>query len=49
MIILPVVLFGLLAKWEEQWVPDERKRKLWARSLIAGSIVVAILIAGLRR
>ncbi len=33
---------------EPQWLPDEGKRKLYARGLIIGSIVVAILIAWLR-
>ena len=47
--ILPVVLFSWLAKREERILPDEQQRKLWARSLIAGSIVVAVLISWLRK
>lgn len=47
--ILPVVFFGWLAKREERWLPDERQRKLWARGLIAGSILLALLISWLRR
>jgi hypothetical protein len=46
--ILPVVFFSWLAKREERLIPDEAKRKLWARSLIAGSIVLAIVINQLR-
>jgi hypothetical protein len=48
-LILPVFFFSWLAKHEERWVPDERQRKLWARSLIAGSILLAVLIHALRR
>ncbi len=43
-ILIPVFLFSWLAKKEPQWLPDESKRKLWARGLIAGSIVLAIVI-----
>lgn len=47
--ILPVVFFSWLAKREERILPDEQQRKLWARSLIAGSILVALLISWLRK
>jgi 4-hydroxybenzoate polyprenyltransferase len=43
-ILIPVFLFSWLAKKEPQWLPDEAKRKVWARSLIGGSIVLAIII-----
>ena len=46
--ILPAFFFMFLAKHEDQFLPDESKRKLYARSLIAGSIVLAIVIAKLR-
>jgi hypothetical protein len=47
-LLLPALFFMWLAKREERFMPDEAKRKLWARGLIAGSIILAILIAGLR-
>lgn len=47
-ILIPIFLFSWLSKKEPLWLPDEAKRKLYARSLIAGSIVVAILIAWLK-
>jgi hypothetical protein len=47
-ILIPIFLFSWMSKREPQWLPDERKRKLYARSLILGSIVMAILIAWLR-
>ena len=46
--ILPAVFFMWLAKHEDRFIPDESKRKLYARSLIIGSILVAIAIAKLR-
>lgn len=48
-LILPAVLFLVLAKLEPRFIPDESKRKLWARSLIAGSLAVAVLISWLRK
>ncbi len=47
-ILIPVFLFSWLSKNEPRWLPDETKRKLYARSLIAGSILLAILITWLR-
>lgn len=46
--ILPAIFFMWLAKRENRFIPDESKRKLYARSLIIGSIVLAIAIAKLR-
>jgi hypothetical protein len=48
-ILIPIFLFSWLASKEPQWIPDERKRKLWARSLIAGSILFAILVSWLKK
>jgi hypothetical protein len=48
-LILPVLLFGWLAKKEESFIPDLAKRKLWARGLIAGAILVTLLIHWLRQ
>ena len=47
-LLVPIFLFSWLSKKEPIWLPDEGKRKLYARSLIVGSILVAILIAKLR-
>ena len=47
--ILPAVLFMWLAKREDRFIPDESKRKLYARSLIGGSVLVAILIGWLKK
>ncbi len=47
-ILIPIFLFSWLGRKELQWLPDEGKRKRYARSLIIGSILVAILIAWLR-
>jgi ATP/ADP translocase len=48
-LILPAFFFMWLAKREDRIIPDEAKRKLYARGLIAGSITLAILIACIRR
>jgi hypothetical protein len=46
--IIPAFFFMWLAKREDRFIPDEAKRKLYARSLIAGSIALALSIAWLR-
>ena len=46
--ILPVLFFTCLAKREDRIMPDEAQRKRWARGLIIGSIVLAVLIAWVR-
>lgn len=48
-LILPIVFFSWLAKREDRFIPDARRRTLWARGLIAGSIALAMLIAWLRK
>ena len=48
-LIIPALFFMWLAKREDRLIPEEAKRKLYARSLIAGSIVLAVLIAWLRK
>ncbi len=48
-LILPACFFIWLSKREDRVIADERKRRLWARSLIGGSILLALLIAWIRR
>ena len=47
-LIIPAFFFMWLAKREDRLIPDEAKRTLCARGLIAGSLAVALLIAWLR-
>lgn len=49
LIVLPMVIVGVLAKREKQWIPDETRRRVWARSLLFGSIALAILMAAITR
>lgn len=46
--LIPIFFFSWMSKMEPQWIPDEGKRKLYARSVIVGSILLAIAIAKLR-
>jgi len=48
-LILPVIFFTWLAKREDRIIPDETKRKLWARGLIIGSVLLSLLIAWVRK
>ncbi|HEU5078112.1 MAG TPA: hypothetical protein VFT72_02820 [Opitutaceae bacterium] len=48
LLILPALIFGFLAKREEEWVPDPLVRKRWSRRLVFGSIAVAIAISFLK-
>jgi hypothetical protein len=48
-LVIPALLFGSLAKHENRIIPDEAKRKLWARGLIVGSVLLALLVAWIRK
>lgn len=48
-ILIPIFFFSWLAGKEPQWFPDEAKRKLYARGMIVGSILIAIVVASLRK
>jgi hypothetical protein len=47
--ILPALFFMWLARREDRFIPDEARRKVWARGLIAGSLVLALLLAWFRK
>lgn len=46
--ILPVVFFTWMNGREAKWLPDEKRRRVLARSLLFGSIVLAIVINQIR-
>ncbi|HET7536533.1 MAG TPA: hypothetical protein VFJ90_08775 [Candidatus Didemnitutus sp.] len=48
-LIATVLFFSWLSKREDQIIPDERKRTLYARGIIVGAIVIALLIAWLKK
>lgn len=48
LLILPALIFGFLAKREEQWWPEPLERKRWSRRLVFGSIALAIAISFLK-
>jgi hypothetical protein len=47
-IIIPIVLFGWLSKREAGWLPDQGRRRLIARSILFGSILLAVAIGWLK-
>jgi ATP/ADP translocase len=47
-LIIPGFFFSWLSKREPVWLPDEAQRTLYARGLIAASIILAIVINQLR-
>lgn len=47
-LILPVVFFTWMNGREASWIPEEKRRRAIARSLLFGSIVLAILIDQIR-
>jgi peptidoglycan/LPS O-acetylase OafA/YrhL len=47
-LILPVLLFGWLSKMETHWLPDQARRRMIARSLLFGSVLVAVLVTWLK-
>lgn len=47
-LILPAVFFTWMNGRETRWIPEERRRRVLARSLLFGSIVLAIIINQIR-
>jgi hypothetical protein len=41
--LLPILLIAILARKESDWIPDPELRSRWARWLILGSIVAAMV------
>ncbi len=48
-LVLPGFFFMWLAKREDRFIPDEAQRKRWARGLIVGAILLALLIGWIRK
>lgn len=46
--VLPIVLFGWLSAREVQWVPEQDRRRVIARSLLFGSLALAVVINQIR-
>lgn len=47
-LILPAVFFTWMNANETKWIPEEKRRRVIARSLLFGSIVLAIVINQIR-
>lgn len=47
-LILPVVFFTWMNSLETRWIPDEKRRRVIARSLLFGSMAAAIVINQVR-
>jgi hypothetical protein len=43
LLLLPTIAIIAAVRWEPHWFPDEELRKRWARSLVLGSLAVALL------
>lgn len=46
--VLPILAFSWLSAREARWMPDEKRRRTIARSLVFGSIGLAIIINQIR-
>ncbi len=45
LLIVPSLLIAAAARKEKEWIPDEAERKKWARGLVFGSLIAAVLAA----
>jgi len=43
LLIGPTLVIGLLVRKEPEWIPDEQARRTWARGLVFGSLLAAML------
>lgn len=44
-LLVPIVVVGYCAKKEHEWIPEPERRRIWARRIVFGSIVLSLLIA----
>lgn len=42
LLILPTLLIAILARKENEWIPDPQIRRRWARTLIFASLIAAL-------
>ena len=47
-IIVPILAVGYFAKKEQEWIPEPERRRWWARRVLIGGIVLAVLFGGLK-
>lgn len=43
LLVGPTLVVGILVRKEPEWIPDEQVRRRWARGLVFGSILAALL------
>lgn len=43
LLLAPALIVMALARKEAEWVPDEEERRKWARGLVFGAILAAVL------
>ncbi len=46
LLISPTLVLGLLVRKETAWIPDEQERRKWAKGLVFGSLIAAV-VAGM--
>jgi hypothetical protein len=44
-LILPVLFFGWLSRMEPRWFPDQAQRRLVARGILFGAMLISVLVA----
>jgi hypothetical protein len=46
--VVPFIVVTMLAKKEQQWLPDPELRKRWARRIFFGAIILSFILASFR-
>jgi hypothetical protein len=44
-LVIPALAVGALARKERDWIPEEKTRKTWARSIVAAAVLLAFVLA----
>jgi len=47
-LVVPIVLISFLARMESRWIPEEERRRQWARWLVIGSLMILVVESRLR-
>jgi hypothetical protein len=47
-LVVPILVISLLARMERRWIPEEEKRRKWARWLVIGAVMILVVESRLR-
>jgi len=47
-ILVPIIIIGTIARKENEWMPDEKRRRRWSKGLVFGALLFLVVEAKIR-